>query len=108
MNKKLPNVFANKNVNMVSNNKEMYYSKETEELDSNNVSLENKNIRLIMIRKKINDLFNSKDFVYKVDVIITTGEGDKEYTLIAKNNDNLLTINNESIPIDEILDIKKI
>lgn len=107
MNKKLPNVFANKNVNMVSNNKEMYYSKETDGL-SNNISLENENIRLIMIRKKINDLFSSKDFVYKVDVIVTTGEGDKEYTLIAKNNDSLLTINNESIPISEILDIKKI
>lgn len=108
MNKKLPNVFANKNVSTVSNNKEMYYSKENDLLENNNVSLENKNIRLIMIRKKINDLFNSKDFVYKVDAIVTTSEGDKEYTLIAKNNDNLLTINNESIPITDILDIKKI
>ena len=98
MNKKLPGVFKN--------NEEQYYSKQ--ETTINNENTMNKNIKMIMVRKKINDLFNSENFVYKVKAIITTGEGDKEYTLIAKNNDNILTINNESIPISEILDIRKL
>ena len=66
-----------------------------------------KSIKSIIIRKKINDLFNSENFVYKVNVVITTMDGDKECTLIAKNNDTLLTINNESISINEIIDIRK-
>lgn len=106
MNKKLPNVFANKNTGIIKNNKEMFYSKEENFQTGDNLS--NPNIRLIMIRKKINDLFNSDSFVYKARAIVTTGEGDKEYTLIAKNNDSLLTIDNKRIPINEILDIRKL
>ena len=69
---------------------------------------EDENIRRIIIRKKINDIFSSNSFIYKAKVIITTKEGDREVYLIHKNNDSLLTINNESIPISEVLDIKKI
>ena len=106
MNKKLPNVFANKNTGIVNNNKEMYYS--GEEINKRNLESDtDKSIKCIIIRKKINDLFNSENFVYKVNVVITTMDGDKECTLIAKNNDSLLTINNESISINEIIDIRK-
>ncbi len=106
MNKKLPNVFANKNTGIVNNNKEMYYS--GEEINKRNLESDtDKSIKSIIIRKKINDLFNSENFVYKVNVVITTMDGDKECTLIAKNNDSLLTINNESISINEIIDIRK-
>ena len=107
MNKKLPNVFANTKTGVIKNNKEQYYSKE-DDLLYNDDNLHNKNIKAIMVRKKINDLFNSDNFVYKARVIITTSDGDKEYTLIAKNNDSLLTINNESIPISEVIYIRKL
>jgi len=107
MNKKLPNVFANKNTGVVNNNKEVYYSLEDEKKKSLEIET-NKSIKTIIIRKKINDLFNSESFVYKVNVIITTLDGDRECTLIAKSNDNLLTINNESISINDIIDIRKI
>ena len=106
MDKKLPNVFANKNMGVVSNNKEVYYSKE--KLEYNNESITKDNIRMIMVRKKIIDLFNSDSFVYKVRAVITTMEGDKECTLIHRNNDSLLTIDNESISISDILDIRKL
>ena len=106
MNKKLPNVFAYKHTGIVNNNKEMYYS--GEEINKRNLESDtDKSIKSIIIRKKINDLFNSENFVYKVNVVITTMDGDKECTLIAKNNDTLLTINNESISINEIIDIRK-
>lgn len=105
MKRNLPNVFANKRVGVVKNNEEVYYSKEEKKL--NNSLIVDDNFKEILIRKKINDLFNSKDFVYKVNVLITTKEGDKSETLIAKGKDSLLTFNNEKILIKDIIDIKK-
>ncbi len=102
----LPKVFRNNNTGVVKNNIEQYYSKE----DNLKINLElsNDNMKPIIIKKKINDIFNSNSFIYKVNVIITTIDGDKECTLIARNNDSLLTLNNEKILISDILDIKKI
>ena len=105
MKKNLPNVFANKKIGLVKNNEEMYYSKEEKKLDTSLII--DDNFKEILIRKKINDLFNSKDFVYKVNALITTKEGDKNVTLIATGKDSLLTYNNEKILIKDIIDIKK-
>lgn len=102
----LPKVFRNNNTGVIKNNVEQYYSKE-DNLKTN-LELTNGNMKPIIIKKKINDIFNSSAFIYKVNVIITTVDGDKECTLIAKNNDSLLTLNNEKILISDILDIKKI
>lgn len=102
----LPKVFRNNNIGVIKNNVEQYYSKE-DNLKTN-LELTNDNMKPIIIKKKINDIFNSSAFIYKVNVIITTIDGDKECTLIAKNNDSLLTLNNEKILISDILDIKKI
>ncbi len=102
----LPKVFRNNNTGVIKNNVEQYYSKE-DNLKTN-LELTNDNMKPIIIKKKINDIFNSNSFIYKVNVIITTIDGDKECTLIARNNDSLLTLNNEKILISDILDIKKI
>lgn len=102
----LPKVFRNNNTGVIKNNVEQYYSKENN-LKAN-LELTNDNMKPIIIKKKINDIFNSSAFIYKVNVIITTVDGDKECTLIARNNDSLLTLNNEKILISDILDIKKI
>lgn len=102
----LPKVFRNNNTGVIKNNVEQYYSKE-DNLKTN-LELTNDNMKPIIIKKKINDIFNSSAFIYKVNVMITTIDGDKECTLIAKNNDSLLTLNNEKILISDILDIKKI
>lgn len=99
----LPKVFRNNNTGTIKNNIDYYYSK-----DNNNLNIQNDEMKPIIIKKKINDIFNSNSFIYKVNVIITTVDGDKECTLIAKNNDSLLTIKNEKILISDILDIKKI
>lgn len=106
MNKKLPKVFKNENTGTINNNKQEYYGGKENIVNNDNTM--NNTIKMIMVRKKINDLFSSENFIYKVNAIITTSSGDKECTLIAKNNDSLLTLNNESIPIKEILDIRKL
>ena len=105
MNKKLPNVFANKNTGIINNNVKTYYSKDA--ISPMEDKLVDDNIKSIIVKKKINDLFGG-NFIYKAKAIVTTKEGDKEEVIIARNNDTLLTINNESIKIKDIIDIKKI
>ena len=105
MNKKLPNIFVNKNTGIVKNNEEFYYGKDN---INNETKIIDNNMKDILIRKKIDDIFNSSSFIYKARVIITTKDNDKEYKLIGRDKNKLLTIDNETILISEVLDIKKI
>lgn len=105
MNKKLPNIFVNKNTGIVKNNEEFYYGKDN---INNETKIIDNNMKDILIRKKIDDIFNSSSFIYKAIVIITTKDNDKEYTLIGRDKNKLLTIDNETILISDVLDIKKI
>lgn len=105
MNKKLPNIFVNKNTGIVKNNEEFYYGKDN---INNETKIIDNNMKDILIRKKIDNIFNSSSFIYKARVIITTKDNDKEYTLIGRDKNKLLTIDNETILISDVLDIKKI
>lgn len=105
MNKKLPNIFVNKNTGIIKNNEEFYYGKDN---INNETKIIDNNMKDILIRKKIDDIFNSSSFIYKARVIITTKDNDKEYTLIGRDKNKLLTIDNETILISDVLDIKKI
>lgn len=105
MNKKLPNIFVNKNTGIVKNNEEFYYGKDN---INNETKIIDNNMKDILIRKKMDDIFNSSSFIYKAKVIITTKDNDKEYTLIGRDKNKLLTIDNETILISDVLDIKKI
>ena len=105
MNKKLPNIFVNKNTGIVKNNEEFYYGKDN---INNETKIIDNNMKDILIRKKIDDIFNSSSFIYKARVIITTKDNDKEYTLIGRDKNKLLTIDNETILISDVLDIKKV
>lgn len=94
----------------------MYHSHITKEIDNvQNIysSINNKfdnNIRTTSYNKfdienKINDIFNSPNFVYKADVNILTDKGLLKKRIVAKRNGYLITINNETIPINSIKDI---
>ena len=61
----------------------------------------------ISIDKKISNIFNSYDYVYKADVTIITDNEVLKKRIIARNNNNLITIDNEYIPISIIRDIYK-
>ena len=61
----------------------------------------------ISIDKKIDNIFNSNDYVYKADVTIITDNETLNKRLIARNRNNLITIDNEYIPISIIRDIYK-
>lgn len=104
MNKKLPNIFVSKQNNKINNNKELYYSLD----DVNKMINDDKNTSLF-VRKKINDIFESPNFIYKSDVKIETKDnGNITATIISRTNHYLLTIDNKKIRIDDILDIKEI
>lgn len=93
--KNLPHVFANQITKKIDNSQE--YSKvETREL---------KVVSKGEIEKKINNIFKSEKYIYKIKVEIVTDKGRFEKTLVGKNNQGLITIDNEIINIDTIKDI---
>ena len=57
------------------------------------------------IRKKINDITNSNSFIYSKLVHIIIGNETITRKIIGVYNNNLITIDNEYIPIDNIQDI---
>ena len=101
MNKDLPKMYHNK-INKVNDGIQKVYSS----IDSD-VELEDIKFPNISIEKKIKDIFNSNDYVYKADVTIVTGEKVLHKRIVARNNSNLITIDNEFIPINIIRDIYK-
>ena len=94
--KKLPKVYVSPIDKNLQNNKQLFYSKLTEE-SSNTKS----------ILQKINDIFHSRNFVYKKDVLVTTKNGSKVIPLVGRTNDALLSLDKEKILISDILEIKE-
>ena len=93
------NLFDNKFDKEFKNNEKVFYSK--------NNSID-RSIEKVDVLKKINEIFRSNDFVYKADVVITLENRKINTTIIARNNSSLITMDNEVIKINEILDIKKV
>ena len=91
---KLPKVYANTNLGNIRNNETIYYA--------------NKKSIVQNIDYKINQLFKSSKYVYKIDVKITTSKSINTYRIIGKSNNYLITINNEKIPINDIIDIEEV
>ena len=103
MDKKLPKVFANKIDKNLDNNKSVFYS-DKENISVNDDSLRSVN-KVININQKINSIFSSPKYVYKADVDITVNDGVIHKRVIGKNSTHLITIDNELIPISNIIDI---
>lgn len=59
------------------------------------------------IRKKINNIFNSNNFIYRTKVNIVINNKIITKKIIGIYNNNLVTIDNEHIPISIIQDIYK-
>lgn len=98
--KKIPEVYVNK-LNKINNNKEVYYSYKDNKEEKPIIEYDT-----YQIRNKINELFKSKDFIYKKKFNIKTKYDEREYIIISKSYDYLLTITGEKIYIDNILNIK--
>ncbi len=104
MNDKIPKIYVNKLDKKIDNNKKVYYSF----YDNNEEIINEVEIDYMDIHNKINNLFKSIDFVYKKKFLIKTKDSEKEYIIISKSFDYLLTINGIKIYIKDIIDIKVI
>ncbi len=102
MEKKLPGIFASKVDKKAGNNEDVYYSShETREDTRQEKASDFRNVN-----QKINDIFNSPNYIYKADVIIKTNSGEVTKRIVGKNATHLITIENELIPLTEIKDIR--
>lgn len=105
MEKKLPKVFVNQINKELNNNESVFYSKENrtepdEKITSTHSKIEGQNIN-----QKINLIFSSPRYVYKADVEIKLKDRTIKKRIVGKNGNYLITIENELIPITDILDI---
>ena len=102
MNKELPKMYHNKINKPISSIQKMYTT-----INCNNDFKNDIKYPSISIDKKIANIFNSSDYVYKADVTIITDNDTLHKRIIARNKNNLITIDNEYIPISIIRDIYK-
>lgn len=95
----LPKVYQNRNIGIVNNDQEYFYSA---------IKKENKKrVSYLNVDEKINNLFKSNKYIYKINVHIATKTQEMDTTIIGKVNNNLITINSELIPIKDIVDINE-
>jgi hypothetical protein len=104
MNKKIPKIFVNKIDKNIDNNTKVYYSYK----DDFKEEYIEKNVDYFEIQNKINNLFKSSDFVYKKKFLIKTNNFEKEFIIISKSFNYLLTIDGYKILIKDIIDIKSL
>lgn len=113
MEKKLPGVYANRIEKKLNNNEKVYYSTastKNEKVVKNEKTIKPNDKHSVKVEKnivqKINSIFNSPRYVYKADVDITLTSGVVSKKVIGKNSVHLITIENELIPISDIIDIE--
>lgn len=108
MQKKLPKVFAN-NLGEINNNNTVFYSADNNDLESDRNYETKENIKKLKgttVTQKINEIFNSPYYIYKAEVDITLDSGKVTKKIIGRNQQNLITMENEVIPIGTIRDIE--
>lgn len=105
MNKKIPKIFVNKIDKSIDNNTRVYYSYKDNHKEE---KVFEKNVDYFGLQNKINKLFKSNDFIYKKKFLIKTDSFEKEFTIISKSYDYLLTIDGDKIFIKDIIDIENV
>lgn len=98
MEKKIPKVFQNNIDKDISNNDKYYYS-------ANKSEIINKVDKPKNINKKINEIFASPTYIYKANVEIKTKNSTFTTKIIGRNKNYLITMDNKTIPINDIIDI---
>lgn len=95
MKNNFPKVYANKIDKKIDNSQEFTTVNERTTKDLTKAELD----------KKINNIFKSDKYIYKIKVQIETDKGLIEKTLVGKNNIGLITLENEIINYSTIKDI---
>ena len=95
---RLPKVYVNKISKKICNEQALYRNADNN--DSSN-SLKD-------INKIIDEIFHDRSHVYKSRVRVTLKNMEKVCDIVGKRDDYLLTLDNDSIRISDIINIKKI
>lgn len=69
---------------------------------------DSRSINPVDVNKKINEIFASRNHVYKSKVRITLKDAVVEKEIVGKTNINLLTLDGDLIKITDIADIERI
>jgi len=108
MSKDLPKMYQNSFDKEINNNRCVFSSLiDKKEKNKPKELLNDNKYDRFTIEQKIFNIFNSKDYIYKADVTIVTDNQVLQKRVVGKNNANLITIDNEYIPISIIRDIYK-
>lgn len=102
MEKKLPGIFANKIDKPLANNTKVAYGMKEEPQKK---AVKEKPLVEKNIHQKLREIFASPRYVYKADVKIVTKEGTIQKKIIGQNQTHLITIDNDLIPISDVMDI---
>lgn len=97
MKKELPKVFQN-NINKEYNNNDKFFFGKGEErqiVDNSKT-----------VYQKINEIFSAPNYVYKANVKIILKDKTIEKKIIGRNKEYIITMDNNLIPIKDILDIR--
>ena len=98
----LPRMYHNKIEKDLNNNKKVFSTLEKEE-ERRSININNKNN--YTVEQKIYNIFNSPNYIYKIDVVIVTDTSKEIKRIVGKTKTNLITMDNEYIPINKIRDI---
>ena len=96
--KELPKVFHNKIDKKFDNNRSVFYSNNTYEDD--------RSVDTRTVLQKINEIFSSPNYVYKANVEITLKDKKATKRIIGRNKNYIITMDNDLIPISDIVDIR--
>ena len=101
--KDLPKVFHNTINKAFNNNDTVFYSNipDSKKLNNYTEKIDSKNIL-----QKINSIFSSPNYIYKANVEITLKDKKVTKRIIGRNKDYIITMDNDLIPITDIIDIK--
>lgn len=104
-----PKVFQNKIDKKINTNNNIYYSNNDKDKTADKKPIKNKEIipNSTKIRKKINEIFTSRNYIYKANVEIKTKDNTYVTKIIGRNKSHLITMDNKTILIDDIIDIEK-
>ena len=104
MKKELPKMYQTKINKTVPSIQKVYST-----INQENNQKEDKTTKYssISVEQKIDKILNAPDYVYKADVTIVTDTEKIRRRMIAREKNNIITIDNEYIPIALIRDIYK-
>lgn len=105
--KDLPSMYHNRIDKDIFNNRRVFSTigSKINDIDMDNKEKITGDKNNYTVEQKIYNIFNSPNYIYKIDVIIVTDDGSYDKRIVGKTKNNLITFDGEYIPIDKIRDI---